>query len=141
MPLSPDAARAFVADRHWGLLATIKSSDGRPQLSNVAYAMIDGRIRVSVTDQRAKTKNLRRDPRVSLHVTSTDFWTYVVAEGDAELSPVAAQPGDDTCRALLELYEAVRGEPHPDPQEFHEAMVAEGRLQLSFAISNLYPTT
>lgn len=137
--LSAADARAFLGERHRGVLATIKSSDGRPQLSNVSYAMLDGRIRVSITDGRAKTVNLRRDPRVSLHVSSDDFWTYVVAEGEADLSPVAAEPGDATCRALLETYEAIAG-PHPDPDEFFEAMVNDRRVHLAFAPTYLYPT-
>lgn len=139
-PLTTSDAQQFLAERHWGVLVTLRSSDGRPQLSNVAYAMIDGVVRVSVTDSRAKTANLRRDPRVSLHVTSDDFWTYVVADGSATLSPVAADPGDDTATALLELYEAVQGQPHPDPDEFRRAMVDDGRLQISFAPEYLYPT-
>lgn len=139
-PLSEAAARDFVGGRRWGVLVTLKASDGRPQLSNVAYAAIDERVRVSVTDRRAKTVNVRRDPRVSLHVTSDDFWTYVVAEGDARLSAVASEPGDATCRALLELYEVVAGGPHPDPGEFFQAMVDDGRLELSFAVDRVYPT-
>lgn len=132
-------ARDFIASRHWGVLATIKPSDGRPQLSNVGYALLDGAIRVSVTTDRAKTANLRADPRVSLHVSSEDFWDYVVAEGDARLSDVAAEPGDDTCRALLAVYEAIRSEPHPDPDEFFQAMVDQRRLELSFEPARFYP--
>ncbi|CAN5858629.1 PPOX class F420-dependent oxidoreductase [soil metagenome] len=140
-PLTADDAREFVAERHWGVLVTLKASDGRPQLSNVAYAVIDGEVRVSLTDSRAKTANLRNDPKVSLHVTSDDFWTYVVVEGTAQLSPVAGEPGDGTCRQLLELYEAVSDKPHDDPDEFHAAMVDEGRLALSFGLDHLYPTS
>ena len=138
--LSRPQALQFLADRHWGVLVTLKRSDGRPQLSNVGYALLDGVVRVSVTDDRAKTGNLRHDPRVSLHVASDDFWTYVVAEGTAELSPVATDPGDDTATALLELYEGIRGEAHPDPAEFREAMVDDRRLQVSFRAEHLYPT-
>ena len=138
-PLSRADAERFVAERHWGVLVTLRSSDGRPQLSNVGYASVDGVVRVSVTDDRAKTANLRNDPRVSLHVTSDDFWTYVVVEGTAELSPVAADPGDGTVTALLELYEAIRGEAHPDPAEFRDAMVSQGRLQVSFRPERMYP--
>lgn len=137
--LSRADAERFVAERRWGVLVTLKQSDGRPQLSNIGYAFVDGRVRVSVTDTRAKVVNLRHDPRVSLYVTSDDFWTYVVAEGTAELSPVAAKPGDETCQALLDLYDRVAGKPHPDPDEFHQAMVDEGRLELSFAIERFYP--
>ncbi|CAN5864412.1 PPOX class F420-dependent oxidoreductase [soil metagenome] len=138
--LSTAEAESFLAQRHWGALVTLKSSDGRPQISNIGYALLDGRIRVSVTEDRAKTANVRRDPRVSLHVTSDDFWTYVVAEGDAQLSPLATEPGDETCRRLLQLNEAATGHPHPDHDEFFAAMVADRRLELSFEIGNLYPT-
>lgn len=137
-PLRSDDADAFLADRRWGVLVTLKP-DGRPQLSNVAYALIDGAVRVSVTDDRAKTANLRRDPRVALHVTSEDFWTYLVIEGDAVLSPVASEPGDETCRRLLELHDAVASEPHHDPDEFFAAMVDEQRLEISFTPTHRYP--
>lgn len=138
--MTPAEADRFLADRHRGVLVTLKA-DGRPQLSNVVYAVLDGRVRVSVTEDRAKTRNLRRDPRVSLHATSDDFWTYVVAEGVATLSPVAAAPDDGTALALLRLYQAVRGETHPDPDEFGRAMVAERRLELSFDVVHRYPAT
>ena len=138
--MSRAEAETFVAERHLGVFASIKSSDGRPQLSTVAYALRDGRVRVSVTADRAKTGNVRHDPRVSLHVSSEDGWSYVVVEGVAELSPVAAEPGDDTCRALLATFEAIRGEPHPDPDEFFSAMVDDRRLELSFAPAHWYPT-
>lgn len=138
--LSPDDARTFLAEHHHGVLATIKSSDGRPQLSNIAYAMIGDELGVSVTDSRAKVVNVRRDPRVSLHVTSKDFWTYVVAEGEASLSPLSAEPGDATGLRLLEIYEAVAGKAHPDRDEFFQAMVDDRRLVLSFVPTRLYPT-
>lgn len=141
MAFSRPEGLAFLADRHWGVLATLKSSDGRPQLSNVAYALIDGRVRVSTTTATAKSRNVVRDPRVSLHVTSEDFWSYVVAEGDGELSAVATAPGDATCRALLALYETVAGVAHPDPDEFHDEMVRQRRVELSFGVANLYPTS
>lgn len=139
--LSADAAREFIADRHHGVLVTLKSSDGRPQLSNVAYALIGDEIRISVTAGRDKTANARKDPRVSLYVTSDDFWTYVVAEGNAQLSPVARTPGDHTCQRLLETYEAAAGKAHPDHEEFFQAMVNDRRLELSFAVDHLYPVS
>jgi PPOX class probable F420-dependent enzyme len=124
-----DDAMAFVRTWDQGLLATIRR-DGRPQLSNITYAVAaDGVIRISVTDSRAKTANARRDPRVALHVTSQDFYAYVVIEGRAELTPAAGDPGDATVDELVEYYRAVRGE-HPDWDEFRRAMVADRRLVL-----------
>lgn len=124
-----DAALAYARTRPGGVLVTLKG-DGRPQLSNVNHAVgDDGVVRVSVTDGRAKTANARRDPRVSLHVTADDFWSYVVIEGTAELTPPAAAPDDATVEELVALYRAVQGE-HPDWDEYRAAMVADGRLVL-----------
>ena len=70
-PMELDAALDFVRSRHQGVLITLKR-DGRPQLSNIAYDVgDDGVVRISITDGRAKTANIRRDDRVSLHVTAT----------------------------------------------------------------------
>ena len=119
---------AFVAENHRGVLATLKS-DGRPQLSNLFYAYDThaGLIRISVTADRAKTRNLRADPRATLHVTSPDFWTWVAVESTAELTPVAADPHDATVEELVAYYRATSGE-HEDWEQFRAAMVAEGRL-------------
>jgi len=58
-------ALAFARDRCQGVLVT-QRRDGRPQPSNIAYAVgDDGTIRISVTDGRAKTNNLRRTPIAS----------------------------------------------------------------------------
>src|SRR5258708_22378409 len=89
--------------------------DARPQLSNVNYAFNAGEqlIRISTTDDRAKVANLRRDPRASFHVSSRDFWTYAVAEGIADLSPVAGGPDDAAGEGLIRPYPAVRREEPP----------------------------
>jgi PPOX class probable F420-dependent enzyme len=130
--------RELLAERRWGVLVTLKR-DGRPQLSNVGYVSDAdaSTLRVSVTDGRAKTANLRRDPRASLHVTTDDFWSYAVAEGDAELSPVASDPHDDTVEALIALYRDLSGE-HPDWDEYRQAMVQDRRLVVTLHVSRVY---
>jgi PPOX class probable F420-dependent enzyme len=117
----------FARDRRNAVLATSKR-DGRPQLSNISYHLgDDGLIRISITDGRAKAANLRRDPKASLHVSRDDFWAYVVIEGDAELTPVAAQTDDETTEQLVAYYRDVAGE-HPDWDDYRRAMVADRRL-------------
>jgi PPOX class probable F420-dependent enzyme len=120
----------WLAARHNGTLITIRR-DGSPQSSNIGYGVLDGVFKVSVTDDRAKTHNLRRDPRGVLHVTGDSHWQYVSVSVTAELSPVTTTPGDEVGQELLRLYDAIAPEPHPDPQEFLEAMVSERRLVLS----------
>jgi PPOX class probable F420-dependent enzyme len=120
-------ALEFVRARKNGVLTTIRAN-GRPQLSNILYVPgEDGVLRISVTDSRAKTKNMRRDPRVSLYVPGDNFWQFVVVEGTAELTPVAADPHDDTVEQLVAYYRAGNGE-HPDWDDFRATMVADGRL-------------
>ena len=125
------AAQSFLAGRHQGVLITLRA-DGRPQSSNIAFNLADGVVRISVTDGRAKTKNLRRDPRAVLHVTGESFYQYVSATGTAELSPVSTEPGDATGEELLELHDAVSADPHPDPDDFFRAMVEDQRLVIRF---------
>lgn len=135
--MDPDALRQLVASKQHGVLTTIKR-DGRPQLSNVVYALgADDVIRISVTDGRAKTANLRRDPRASLHVSRDDFWAYAVVEGAARLLPVAEAPDDPTVDALVELYRAVAGA-HDDWDEYRRAMVADRRLVVELPVEHLY---
>jgi PPOX class probable F420-dependent enzyme len=128
----------FVAENRRGVLATLKR-DGRPQLSNIGYAYdrAAGIVRISVTADRVKTRNLERDPRASLHVTSEDFWTWVVVEGTADLTPVAADPHDGTVEELVAYYRGVSGE-HPDWDEYRQAMVADRRLVVRLSVDHLY---
>ncbi len=132
-----NAVETFLSEHRRGVLITLRR-DGRPQASNIVYGFGDGTVRISVTADRAKTRNLTRDRRASLHVTSGDFWRWVVAEGEAELSSVSIEPGDAVGRELAELYEAVRGEPHPDWDDFHRAMVAERRLVVRLRPERFY---
>ncbi|MER6270928.1 PPOX class F420-dependent oxidoreductase [Streptomyces sp900105755] len=136
--MTQDALLKLLAEGHDGVLVTLKS-DGRPQLSNVnhAYYPDERTVRVSITDGRAKTRNLRRDPRASYHVTSPDRWAYTVAEGTAELSPVAGDPYDATVEELIRLYRDVRGE-HPDWDDYRAAMVRDRRLVLRLRVERAY---
>lgn len=134
--MTPQEALDFARQQTKGTVLTIRSS-GRPQASNVLYAVLDDAIQVSLTDGRAKTANLRRDPRVGMHVSSPDFWRWVVMEGTAALSPVTTGPDHPTAYALRRVYEAIAG-PHPDWDEFDRAMVEERRLVLSFSVDHAY---
>ncbi len=133
-----DKLLALIGGNSLGVLATIKR-DGRPQLSNVSY-YFDPRaltIQVSITEPRAKTRNLRRDPRASVHVSSDDGWSYAVAEGDADLTPPAATADDDTVEALIALYRNIAGE-HPDWDDYRRAMVSDRRLVIRLHVERLY---
>jgi PPOX class probable F420-dependent enzyme len=132
----------LASSRNLGALAAIKR-DGRPQLSMVNFALDLGSppaptVRVSVVDGRAKVANLLRDPRGSLMVTSPDGWSYAVLEGDVRFSPVAATEDDETVEELVELFRAIRGEDHPDWDDYRRAMVADGRRILRLRVTRVY---
>ncbi|WP_030378435.1 MULTISPECIES: TIGR03618 family F420-dependent PPOX class oxidoreductase [unclassified Streptomyces] len=133
-----EALLELLAEHKGGVLVTLKR-DGRPQLSNVAHVYYpDERLlRISLTDDRAKTRNLRRDPRASYHVTTADRWAYAVAEGTADLTPVAEDPHDETVEELVRLYRDVRGE-HGDWDDYRAAMVRERRLVLRLRVERVY---
>lgn len=128
----------LVAGSSRGVLVTLKR-DGRPQLSNITYhyGVSTRVVRISVTADRAKTRNAVRDARVGLHVTSEDFWAWTVVEGSASLTPVASAPDDEAVQALVDLYRDVAGE-HPDWDEYRRAMVADRRRVLSFTAQHVY---
>jgi PPOX class probable F420-dependent enzyme len=125
----------WAASRKLGVLITLRA-DGRPQSSDIVYAWDGTTFAISVTDDRAKTVNMRRDPRVVLHVTDPDAWSYVAFDGTAELTPVTTSPGDETNDALVAYYERVQGAPHPDWDEYRQAMVDQARL-----IAHVTPTS
>ena len=126
--------RAFVARHHKGVLATIKR-DGRPQMSNISYALdpSDGLIKISTGAGRAKVRNARRDPRVSMSVQGDTWQQYLVVEGTAELRD------QDPIPALRRLYEMIRGAPHPNWDEFDQAMRDQQRLIFGIRIERMYP--
>jgi PPOX class probable F420-dependent enzyme len=119
------------------VLTTIRGN-GRPQLSNVVHHVFDdGLIRISITADRAKYKNLRREPWAALHVTQSDFWAYAVIEGSVVLTPVATRADDATVDELVEYYRAVSGE-HENWDEYRAAMVADRRVIVRLSPERAY---
>lgn len=137
--MSDDKLRALIAERHLAALATIRR-DGRPQLSNVSYTydVNSDLIRVSVTDGRAKTANLRRDPRATVMVQGADPWSFAVADVEATVLPVAAAVDDPSVDELVDIYRRVSGKDHPDWDEYRRAMVDDARVPLHLKVTHIY---
>ena len=129
-------ALEFAAARKNGVLATQKR-DGRPQLSNITYGVIDGVIKISITAGRAKYFNLVRDTRASLYVTRDDFWAYVVIDGEAAMTEIATKPNDPGVDELVEYYRAIAGE-HPDWDDYRKVMVSDKRVLVSLTPTHAY---
>ncbi|MDT0494819.1 PPOX class F420-dependent oxidoreductase [Streptomyces griseus] len=117
-----DELLAFVRPRHRAVLLTTRS-DGRPQGSPLTCGVDDtGRIVMSTYPERAKTRNAKRDERVSVIVLS-DAWDgpWVQIDGAAEVldAPESVEP-------LVEYFRNISGE-HPDWDEYRAAMVRQGK--------------
>ena len=112
----------FVRPRHRAILLT-RRADGSPQASPLTCGVDDsGRLVVSTYPERAKTRNAKRDERVSLLVLSDDWnGPWVQIDGTAEVidSPESVEP-------LVEYFRNISGE-HPDWDEYREAMVKQGK--------------
>lgn len=117
----------WAAQRKHGVLITIRR-DGRAQSSDVVYAVVDGAIWISLTDSRAKTRNMRRDERVVFHITDPSSWSYASIDATVSLTAVAEATDDPVVDDLITVYTTVTGGDHPDWDEFRAAMVEEGRL-------------
>ncbi|MEU8239708.1 PPOX class F420-dependent oxidoreductase [Actinoplanes missouriensis] len=130
--------RTLLAESRLGVLATIKA-DGRPQLSPVTpyYDAEADVILVSMTEGRAKTVNLRRDPRATLEVTSADGWSWATAEGVATLTGPGGDPAGPEVEALVDYYRRAAGE-HPDWDEYRSVMVADRRVLMTMTVDHVY---
>ena len=134
-----DKLLAVIAGNSLGVLATIKR-DGRPQLSNVTYHF-DPRnlvVEVSITEPRAKTRNLRRDPRASILVSLRRRLVLRRRRGQRRSSPRRPPHRTTTpSRRSIALYRNIAGE-HPDWDDYRRAMVTDRRVLLTLPISHVY---
>ncbi|HEX5946801.1 MAG TPA: PPOX class F420-dependent oxidoreductase [Acidimicrobiales bacterium] len=130
--------QALLAESRLGVLATIKA-DGRPQMSPVMpfYDREAGVLHVSMTEGRAKTANLRRDPRATLEVTRSDGRAWATAEGTATLTGPGSDPHGPEVEALVEYYRSAAGE-HPDWDEYRSVMVADRRVLMTMTVDHVY---
>ncbi|MFE6159063.1 PPOX class F420-dependent oxidoreductase [Streptomyces sp. NPDC056486] len=120
--VSVDELLDFVRPRHRAILLTARA-DGTPQGSPLTCGVDgSGRIVVSTYPERAKTRNAKRNPKVSIIVLSDDWnGPWVQIDGAAEVidSPDSVEP-------LVEYFRNISGE-HPDWDEYREAMVKQGK--------------
>ncbi|MCW2667790.1 MAG: putative Pyridoxamine 5-phosphate oxidase [Frankiales bacterium] len=124
----------FLRPRHHALLMT-RRRDGEPQLSPVSAGVdAQGRIVVATYPQRAKTRNARRDARVSLCFLSDDWdGAWVQVDGTAEVLDLP-----DALDAFVDYYRSIAGE-HPDWQDYRQAMVRQGKSLLRVTIERWGP--
>jgi PPOX class probable F420-dependent enzyme len=124
----------FVRPRHNAILVTTRA-DGRPQLSPVTSGVdTEGRIVISSYPQRAKSRNARREPRVSVLVLSDNFGdAWVQVDGRAEVIELP-----DAVEPLVEYFRCISGE-HSDWDEYRAAMVRQGKCLIRVTVDSWGP--
>jgi PPOX class probable F420-dependent enzyme len=127
----------LIANSRQGILAAVTRA-GYPHLTNVLYVWDSAErvARVSTTADRVKARILWRDPRAALHVAGPHFWSYAVAECDAEISDIAIAPGDEVSQELLAIVTAIRGE--VDEAALFGRLIDERRLVVRLRVRRVY---
>jgi PPOX class probable F420-dependent enzyme len=134
--LRNDERERFLRERDQGVLATV-SPGGFPHVAPVLFSWdpAERMVRISTRAGRVKAVNLAGNDHAALHVDGPDRWSFVVAEGLGEVSPVTTEPGDVTGRELLSMF------PQTDAAAeavFLATQVAEQRVVLRLHVSRLY---
>lgn len=110
-----EAAREVLDGPHTAVIATA-NADGRPQ-SSVVFVRRDGDTVVfSTIEGRLKTRNMRRDPRVSLLVASNPG-RYTEIRGRVEIT------ADPEKTLLHEMYARHMGGQTPPPEPGAERLI------------------
>ncbi|WP_406691430.1 PPOX class F420-dependent oxidoreductase [Saccharopolyspora sp. ID03-671] len=129
-----EALLEFLRPRHKGVLVTTRA-DGRPQMSPLTCGVdTEGRLVISTYPERAKTRNLKRNPQASVCVVS-DEWNgpWVQVDGTAEVLDMP-----EAVEGLVEYFRCISGE-HPDWDEYREAMVRQDKSLIRITIDRWGP--
>lgn len=128
------ALNDFLRPRHHAVLVTTRA-DGSPQMSPVTCGLdTEGRVVISSYPQRAKSRNAKRDPRVSVLVLSDEFNdAYVQVDGTAEVLELP-----DSVEPLVEYFRVISGE-HPNWDEYREAMRKQGKCLIRVTVDRWGP--
>jgi PPOX class probable F420-dependent enzyme len=125
-----------VRDHGLGFDMTTSAFDPHALLAEARLGVL-AVVYVSMTAGRAKTANLRRDPRAALEVTSADGWSWATAEGPVTLIGPGTDPLSAEVEALVDYYRRAAGE-HPDWDEYRSVMVSDRRVLMALTVERVY---
>jgi len=129
-----DQAREVLRTQHRAVFCTMKS-DGTPAMSPVLVALDDsGDVLVSTRATAYKTKQVQRDPHVSLCVLPDSFFgRWIQINGTATVVPLP-----EAMDLLVKHYRAISGE-HADWNGYRTAMQREQRVILRISLTGAGP--
>jgi PPOX class probable F420-dependent enzyme len=134
----------FLESHHSAAMITIGDT-GMPKAVRVGVALVDGTLWSSGTQDRARTRRLRRDPRCTVFVFDPQGFSWLTLE-----TTVSLIDGPDAAAQNLRLFRVMQGRPtgpltwygsELDETAFLQAMVKEGRLIYEFDVHRSYGTS
>jgi hypothetical protein len=135
-----DAELAFLTEHHSAAMVTV-TADGIAKVARVGVALIDGKLWSSGTEDRVRTRRLRRDPRCTLYVHDVAF-AFLALE-----TTVTILDGPDAPAQNLALFRQMQGKATGPlswfggelaEEEFLAQMEAEKRLIYEFEPHHTY---
>ena len=135
----PDKVREFATQTHRGVITTFRRN-GAAQMSIISCGPYRDGIAFTVTEDRVKLRNLRRNPRCTLLVSQESWWGFVVLEGRAEILSAGNTDPDELRLALRETYRAASGEEHSNWDEYDQAMRDDRRSVIIVVPDHIYGT-
>ena len=116
---------SFLETNHRGVICT-KQSNGATHSSIVVCGHYQGNVAfISVYPKSQKIKNLRRNPDCTVLSVTEDWRSYAVIEGVSNLYDYSNTDAETLRIMLREVYMTCGDAPHPNWDEYDEAMVRQ----------------
>ena len=135
-----DAQRAFLTQNHNGALTTFRRS-GAAQMSIVTCGIYGDGVAFTTTEDRAKLRNLRRDPRCTILVGTDDWRNFMVLEGEVRLVSVDNSSADEYRETLRNVFRTAAAQEHPNWPEYDQAMRDDRRFGVIVTPTHIYGRT
>ena len=135
----PQNVIEFVSANHQAVLSTFRR-DGAAQMSIVTVGPYGDGAGFTTTEDRAKLHNLARNSRCSLLVSKSDWWGYIVLEGNAIVLRRGESDDNELRDALRGIYRSASGQEHPNWDEYDQAMIDDRRAAIIVVPERIYGT-
>ena len=129
----------FLRNNHDAVLTTFRRN-GAAQMSIVTVGALEDGVAFTTTENRAKLRNLIRNPRCSILVSGPSWRPYLVLEGYAQIISQRNHDKELWLQTLRKIYTSASGKNHPDWDDYDEAMIRDKRVGVKIVAEKLYGT-
>jgi PPOX class probable F420-dependent enzyme len=134
----PPQIEQFLHDNPQGVLTSFRRN-GMPQLSIVTVYPRDGGVGISITETRAKFKNLLRDPRCAVLVSHADWWSgFLVFEGQAEMIHSGNADAEKLREARRHIFSATTRRRSADWEQYDRITEGDKRVAVIVRPEHIY---